>query len=144
MEATSLRIGNLVTINNPKHHPRMKDIPVLVEAIERRPDLKDMGGYSLSLNDDLYNYSQAICFIEPIPLTKEILLKCGFKKREGNNICWDLGDFMIGWYGNSFATWVVELKQGNNKVHFHSQIKSIHQLQNLYFALTGQELPINL
>jgi hypothetical protein len=67
----------------------------------------------------------------PIPLAPEILEKCdwnGYKefyinsdfKIEGNGGIWYCGDF----------TGIV--------------VKYLHQLQNLYFALTGQELKFNL
>jgi len=68
----------------------------------------------------------------PIPLTEEWLLKFGFEKLEG----WDdmyyfqIGDFQIHEYNVS----------GYEFDDF--DIKNVHQLQNLYFALTGEELTI--
>jgi len=80
---------------------------------------------------------------KPIPLTEEWLLKFGFEKFIGNNILWGLADFCVGWYGNKFATWIIRMQQENNEMNFHSQIKYVHQLQNLYFALTGEELIVS-
>ena len=73
----------------------------------------------------------------PIPLSPEILEKAGFEKdsvgyfnngiycmKFNNNTCkWSFGE----WYMGQFC-----------------EIKYLHQLQNLYFALTGEELNINL
>jgi TATA-box binding protein (TBP) (component of TFIID and TFIIIB) len=69
--------------------------------------------------------------IFPIPITEEILLKCGFEK---GKCYFSLENFDIdlkGWFGF------------NNMVA-NANIKYLHQLQNLYFALTGEELEVNL
>ena len=67
--------------------------------------------------------------LKPIPLTEELLLKSGFKKI-GNR------------YGNGHKRKVIL-----NKQFYHSiagYIKYVHQLQNLYFALTQTELEYDL
>ena len=72
--------------------------------------------------------------IKPIPLTEEWLLKFGFEK-------------LVGWddmeYFNSNGIHIYLC--GNDKENWFEYendvlIKSVHQLQNLYFALTGKEL----
>ena len=81
-------------------------------------------------------------YIIPIPLTKEWLVKFGF-------------DFSIDtWYLKGVAIWETECcdAKGNEEIGFFYElrdvgmmdmnIKYVHQLQNLYFALTGQELKI--
>lgn len=69
---------------------------------------------------------------QPIPLTEEWLLKFGFEKNEeeiifeGLKLWWSDNDGMKSYY------------------HINSElliyIDHVHQLQNLYFALTGEEL----
>ncbi len=67
-----------------------------------------------------------------IPLTEEWLLKFGFDKKDKSYI------------KNSF------LFINNNSIYkflyklsiIESEVKYVHQLQNLYFALTGEELTI--
>ena len=66
---------------------------------------------------------------KPITLTEEILLRCGFEKKEGlfvlnNVVIWSRND-IFNYEGLKY-------------------IKSLHQLQNLYFALNNQELNIEL
>ena len=67
---------------------------------------------------------------EPIPLTEEWLLKFGFEKT---------GSF----YSKNNLEFYVN---GNSDVRFHMDdyrhivLNYVHQLQNLYFALTGEEL----
>jgi hypothetical protein len=78
---------------------------------------------------------------EPIPLTPEILEKCGAKKSvyphfsylieigEGDRI--GLHEYIDGWSWFPVA--------GRKMI----VIKHLHQLQNIYFALTGEELIYN-
>lgn len=77
-------------------------------------------------------------FYQPIPLTEEWLLKFGFKKDLGN-------DLYLESTSTSFFVWQnnrVELLDDENNICIcHCQY--VHQLQNLYFALTGEELTIN-
>jgi len=65
------------------------------------------------------------CVYNPIPLTPEILEKCDF-------------------YGTNFPA---QLSVSNNGNYYwgngiNIEVKSLHQLQNLYFALTAEELII--
>lgn len=79
--------------------------------------------------------------LEPIPLTEEILLNCGFElinnefyrtKNHELNLFWTVNkNKMIPEYTEK------RLVTGYD-------FKHLHQLQNLYFALTGKELEIKL
>jgi len=84
-----------------------------------------VSGNQLSFFDNITSIGD---LIEPIPLTEEWLLKFGFEKS---------GDYFI-----------------NNVIHLNFKTRTtlepdmfldlehVHQLQNLYFALTGEELTI--
>ena len=74
--------------------------------------------------------------VEPIPLTEEWLLKLGFKKTEWDNF--NSYRLMIG--NNDYT--IVLYSDGNCEVGdiITCKIEYVHQLQNLYFALTGEEL----
>ena len=81
-------------------------------------------------------------FYKPIPLTPEILDKCGFDLTqwfcEGSyKIREDRSDMLYGW------TFVVRNANHDREIEF-GYFKYVHELQNLYFALTGEELNINL
>lgn len=67
---------------------------------------------------------------EPIPLTEEWLLKFGFEPLGSSRF--DFKIFTYYLYDGSFY----------NQSSRLSTIKYVHQLQNLYFALTGEELKI--
>ena len=70
---------------------------------------------------------------DPIPLTEEILLKCGFERNHyGGLYLLSKFDFDLTKEGYFLVD--------NVRVH----CKHLHQLQNLYFALTGTELKIKL
>jgi len=69
--------------------------------------------------------------LNPIPLSKEWLLKAGFVKHSP----YFSNGSIIEFYENNNALFC-ELP--NDNVFYH--IKYVHQLQNLYFALTGVEL----
>ena len=67
---------------------------------------------------------------EPIPLTEDWLCKFGFEK---DSFYWSLKDLSIDFEKNGYS-YVI----GSGATGF----KYVHQLQNLYFALTGEELTI--
>ena len=100
-------------------------------------------------------------YVEPIPLTEEILLKCGFVKVK-NKDKEDLREY-IGHTSQKARYAIFDTDIFITKVdkrgllwrniecdfmvlfyHKSIPIKYLHQLQNLYFVLTGQELEINL
>lgn len=70
---------------------------------------------------------------DPIPLTEEWLLKFGFEKE---NI---LSDGTISFKFNPYFYFNPLKKEGYICIHT-PPIKYVHQLQNLYFSLTGEEL----
>jgi hypothetical protein len=76
---------------------------------------------------------------KPIPLTEEWLLKFGLEKI-------GIWTFSLNLVGNldliyylGEKGWSIGLKSYSD----FSNLKYVHQLQNLYFSLTGKELTIN-
>jgi len=86
--------------------------------------------------------------VEPIPLTEETLSKCGFINNPLHEhpsfdefihckFKWfEIGDFN----GEYFLIEALDQMAGTES----PQIKHLHQLQNLFFAITGEELQVNL
>ena len=79
-----------------------------------------------------------------IPLTEEWLLKFGFEKEgHGFKEYWHLNDFEIEIHGDRFP---LRIWGGESAPHLTQFIghrtKHVHELQNLYYALTGEELTI--
>jgi len=119
MKATELRIGNHIKWNTTKG---------VVSVIDGDNDM-------IAINEMAERSTEEF---EPIPLTEEWLKRFGFVKVADN--CWLVGN---GFY--------IDLKEGRLDSHLvywidvKSQddfiiIEHVHQLQNLYFALTGEEL----
>ena len=81
----------------------------------------------------------SIDFLSPIPLTPEILEKCGFVKEDRLNVGANtyfkkgMGEYLTYQF-DGFC--VYELNK--------AIVKYLHQLQNLFFALCGEELEVNL
>jgi hypothetical protein len=77
----------------------------------------------------------------PIQLTPEILEKCGFEDKGSGYLTKSIdegGAFLMCEYGG------VSIYHNIEECSFNFPGKYLHQLQNLFFALTGTELTINL
>jgi hypothetical protein len=119
MKNTELRIGNFL---------KGKNSHVIVKSILQDGHIKIYGNKSFFIVEGI-----TPC-LKPIPLTEEWLVKFGFKAidtyddnhyyLESINLCLDRSfqPFGIGEYTLTF--------------------EYVHQLQNLYHALTGEELTI--
>lgn len=117
MNSSELRIGNYVGRKDiGSGEDRIETIIALGEKVTTTGPIKVICAY-----DDLM----------AIPLNEEWLLKFGFELINGNK------------YRNGH----IELLDGPNHCYEYfyggfTKIKYVHQLQNLYFALTGEELEI--
>ena len=129
MKRSELRIGNLVLCNTSIGFVD-KVIPV----------------YSVSENEIVlyheptkeYIYSND-CLIEPIPLTDEWLFKFGFEKTLNQYRKPTLLN-KIGYNNIPFILLFLDNQYQYDDLRFRTNIKYVHQLQNLYFSLTGEEL----
>lgn len=86
--------------------------------------------------------------IKPIPLTEEWLIKFGFERKSYFTkliviecVYYKLNDFIVYLLKDSFEIELIR-KDGNQFNLFKNFKKEIHILQNLYFALTNEELII--
>lgn len=81
--------------------------------------------------------------IEPIPLTEEWLVRFGFNcKYKSVHNHWSLGSFGIEQASDvdDDGGSIPQLEEFTYGFTYYPEIKYVHQLQNLYFALTGEEL----
>lgn len=78
-------------------------------------------------------------YYEPIPLTPEILEAAGFDGRKDVRYFKSIGDTVLTIYYEDQKFWIQDFDWF--KLDLPS-MEYVHQLQNLYFALTGNELEI--
>jgi hypothetical protein len=128
IKANDFRIGNYVYYKHPT-------TDLLIHKIEWL-DFKEINEFP-----DIYNE-----YHKPIQLTEEILIKCGFKNKMNlmyinifdGMLCISIKDFSYGLYSTE-QRFNIGLSYSNS-----SKIEYLHQLQNLYFALTNEEITIQL
>lgn len=122
MEIKDLRIGNLLYYNNEEKEIASINLDSTIRFKDKEKGC--IGCFKIYLD-----------LIKPIPITEEWLLKFGFKY---NNPTYE-------WYDKSAVFFIQVNYLGFDLIaKFHNQvireIKYVHELQNLYFALTEKEL----
>lgn len=137
MNAQELRVGNLVTSKTWKGAHRISGIREKIDSF-----VVHINGFDHEFKEGVY------CDIEPITLTEEWLVRFGFyidSDKAGTRYI-SLGRtnkamelFLV--IPNN--TLILSVRIDMIFVDLGARIKHIHQLQNLYFALTGQELTYN-
>ncbi len=119
IEIKELRIGNYVW---PKNDSGRESKIGTIFAIDR---------YLVSVNDNNNPYDYHL--LEPIQITEDILSKCNFVKQES-------GDTVI--YYNPLMK--LDANFHLKVIGYNIEVKYLHQLQNLYFDLTGKELEVKM
>ena len=136
MEASELRIGNLIAHNWVNRKGNTIDYIKVMCIFENRAfvDSNIPSEYE-GIQDE---------YLRPIPLTEEWIIKFGAIKHEADGCIWYLlpdSYIEIRYFrdkSNNNSGWILFDKEDEMKA-----MKHVHQLQNLYFALTGIELKFN-
>lgn len=118
IKAQDLRIGNFVELNGSYGQ---------VEAVDKYNNIKVFDYYP-------------VCQIKPIPLTEEILLKCGFEKSNYSkyNLVLDVQNLQLTARCFSKISFQIgDLYLGD------TNLKYLHQLQN-FCSVFGEELNVKL
>ena len=154
INANELRIGNFILWNPKLTNPitTLVPLPIEVSAIFQNKIIyvSPSSEYRVEpFEDDLLQKDIAykkIEELEPIPLTPEILKKSGFVTADYkiDVIAWGYKDkFLISQNGVSVAEQPIIFEWDNGVHDTATEIRHLHQLQNLYFFLTGEELEIH-
>jgi hypothetical protein len=136
MTAQELRLNNLLF----DYSGQMRRVAYVGETIGLH---NDIGGTDKYQRNPLFSYD--INTLKPIPLVPEILERCGFKNYGGwigkkiavdfwdeqTEIVFEFIDSNLTVYGND-----IRIRKIENT--------AVHQLQNLFYSLTGEELQIEL
>ena len=124
MKELELRIGHFL------YFPFSDEIVEVLglNAYENKDEPKGVG-HLISFRKDNSLYFEPIQLLSPIELTKDWLIKFGYTKEDSNfwfigHIVWEYDDGVFICDKNGIT------------------LKYVHQLQNLYFALTGKELTL--
>lgn len=125
MEAKELRIGNYIDYEKTTH---------IIQSLEAYSCVSNWIGENEMPSPYDHYYEE----IDGIKLTQLLLLKLGFEKIGINYRKIDNKGFEFclwkKWDSDTFGIRVFT---------FIKNIEYVHQLQNLYFALTGEELKLN-
>jgi len=126
VEFSELRLGNILRIDGALS---------VVEGIKK----EGINYYLVPNQRFLHQPSQGF---KGETLTEEWLVRFGFEKyKRGNDEIFCIDDFEIQIHGDKY---VLSIHGGetapNLTQYFAHHTKHVHQLQNLYFALTGEEL----
>lgn len=119
-----------------------REIPGRNEAWE---DIQIDEGIMYSIFSESLEY--ALNDLYPIPLTPEILERAGFVKTEHKLPLLTYYDYRLGNCVASVIPSGIEIEFCGLDIEertYITKVNHIHQLQNLYFALTGTELTIKL
>lgn len=147
IKVTELRIGNLVYAGTDEED---KPFPCRVDCILQY-DVIIWSGNKTHLD-----------YVDPIPLTPEWLEKCGFSYLKVDGIV-SIGDFSDDEPVGDTHNWTLKVKANERQGGFDFEIvkwgdgpytfvnqwlririQYVHELQNIYHALTGSELIINM
>lgn len=125
IKANELRIGNLCEylVRDELATPKEEWVLNVIDA----EDILYLSKYP-----DCENYRS-------IMLTPEVLEKCGFERYYSVKNTWFKGDILV-----NFESGKIQIVTDDSDIHlvyFKIDLPGqFHQLQNLYFALTGKEL----
>lgn len=91
---------------------------------------------------DLASHANPLPY-SPILLTPDWMAKCGFEwNPEGQVYCIQVGNTVYLEYDVDFNCSIVPETWRGQPLHLWGDNKYLHKLQNIYFALTGEELTI--
>lgn len=151
MKSDELRIGNWIEFKNPVGSKYVKVMGMQINKLSIVYDYKEF--------KDISSNS-----FSPISLTEDIFLKCGFTKQIGycfrfKNVHITESCIEIGWNDNkdNKPQYYVYLRNFNTDkslpggvrlpddlVIVRNDLMYLHELQNLFFFITGNELSISL
>lgn len=151
IKVSDLRIGNYISVKSDHIPDEMIDQIFRITSITETL-YKSKTSYSIRFeNSDGESFARIIDQIKPIEISYDLLTRCGFIRRSENHRTMMLplseGDPLSDpykdtptiqwWSGNDYMS---VCRLGISAIHV--DIGSVHQLQNLYYSLTGKELKI--
>lgn len=136
IKAVDIMIGNWVNVL-PHNKPSQ-----IIEIKSGRPDYKDYVRINSPYLDT--RFATEIENIKGIPLTEDILLKAGFRKRKMSG--YD-AHFIYSLFIGGETIGITAIYNADFSIMLHGVargVKHLHRLQNIIKIVTGNELEINL
>lgn len=133
IKANELRIGNIIDFDD------CSTDRVRVDYVFCDDDVWFVKWTQLTDDGWFIDGNSLLDEFKPIKLTPEILEKAGFEK-PAHTYNGDI--FHLAEWDEFPGCWCVAMNKNNAILVL--KLKYLHQLQNLYFALTGEELTVNL
>lgn len=131
IKASELRIGNIVW-ESSSFTPGPDDFEQIVIGA-----INDIDKVVLDNQNNIYSYD----YLYPIPLTVEWMAKVGFDwNAKDKRYYIQIGNTLYLEYDTDFDVFIAPESWAGSCPW--NTVKHVHQLQNLYFALTGEELTI--
>lgn len=139
MKAEELRIGNYVKIDEG-----IGKVVSLMSNTFCNECANDDYNITIEMEDGTFREEEE-SKVEGIPLTEEVLLTCGFEYINTDNKVYGL---ISPENGNGDRYRIVHFLDGDFRMVLNTwryvSIKNVHQLQNLFYAINGKELNIQL
>jgi hypothetical protein len=130
MKASEFRLGNYVIGQDGKFKVHVVT-SISANSVHTQPADRNLNWTSIEPVSEIDNHTSA----RPLVLNEEWLLKFGFTSDDGHK-SFHLSDTNL---------WVRQLSIGYSVSSQHDklvEVQFVNQLQNLYYALTGEELTI--
>jgi hypothetical protein len=144
IQPNELRVGNKFFVIDRKG---VVHIPVPIPFTIATIDIFTVKGLfpNESLHGAPHPHEIEIKDLDPIPLTEERLIKAGFTEDDNETFIKriDKDSFAVSSYNNKEFWWsTYDYNPGmeENAWTWRMEVKTVHQLQNLFFAITGEEL----
>jgi len=130
MDVKELRIGNWVSNTH--------GIPMIVKAVYEDTVYVDFKGNV----GGLWEFNKHEPY-KPIELTEEILLKCGFELK---GVIFRINNGLSNQFDVNYSPSrdIFYYNSSKHGMYMGVEIKYLHQLQNLFYALINEELNVKL
>jgi hypothetical protein len=143
IQANELRIGNLVKYNQLRTETQVAKVIALIHDAPHAMVVYKHPSFYAPKEIEENEVPAKYVYIEGIPLTPQLLEKCGFVLDKGVGVWFDKKEhdgFRITLWDSHEGRYLFTRQMPSN----HIPVFHLHQLQNLYFSLTNQELTIHL
>jgi len=141
MKATELRIGNYVDVPNKAQSPFRIDYFDLYKVYQNNGEYRFPENRNLKIDVHPLTWDLEEC--EPIPLSEEVLVRCGYTMIQENSAGKVWAFVVDGVFSSDLK--IIQWKTTDKAGKFFRgelEIQGLHHLQNIQYALTGHELEL--